>query len=231
MAINKIQKEGVPRRNRAKIYEIVEDSERYPAKYALSLARDRAGHKTKSFRHFSGGERFTNRALRRLGFKVERIGTTYEVMEDLIDCATGETTEAEFDPKNLEDARARVAKQIAIRRGQPKFRRKLLEAYARRCAISGSNAEEALEACHIVPYKGPKTNDPSNGLLLRADLHTLFDLGLITIEPETKIVCVDTRLKDTDYATFQGTRVRDPIAERFKPNKDALLEHLNASKG
>lgn len=42
-----------------------------------------------------------------------------------------------------------------------------------------------MEAAHIRPYRGKKDNHPSNGLLLRADIHTLFDLNLVAIDPET----------------------------------------------
>jgi hypothetical protein len=55
---------------------------RYPAKYALSLAMDHSTGRSDSFRMFSGSETFANRVLRRLGFIVERIGTTAEFMED-----------------------------------------------------------------------------------------------------------------------------------------------------
>ena len=84
--------------------------------------------------------------------------------------------------KNHEDGRSRTIATVVRRRGQPEFRRALIEAYGGRCAISECDAEAALEACHIRPYMGPKTNALSNGLLLRADLHTLFDLGLLAID-------------------------------------------------
>ena len=56
-----------------------------------------------------------------------------------------------------------VIASIVRRRGQPEFRRALIEAYSGRCAISGCDAVDALEACHIVPYGGSQTNRVSNG--------------------------------------------------------------------
>lgn len=58
--------------------------------------------------------------------------------------------------------------------------------------MSGSTVVETLEAAHIVPYQGPGTNHSLNGLLLRADLHTLFDLGLLAIAAETLTILVAT---------------------------------------
>ena len=81
-----------------------------------------------------------------------------------------------FDVENIEDARKIVTVSIVQRQGQSKFRQELLAAYNSRCAITGCDIEPALEAAHIIPYKGTETNCPQNGLLLRADIHTLFDL-------------------------------------------------------
>jgi hypothetical protein len=68
-----------------------------------------------------------------------------------------------------------------------------------------------LDASHIVPYLGPETNHPSNGLILRADIHALFDLGLITIDPDSMTVVVAPSLRRSDYASLEGMRLRQPI--------------------
>src|SRR5207249_4315916 len=57
-----------------------------------------------------------------------------------------------FDPENTPDARRRILAQIVQRRGQGKFRRRLLQAYKHRCAITGCSIEQILEAVHITPY-------------------------------------------------------------------------------
>ena len=59
-----------------------------------------------------------------------------------------------FDPNNIEDARERVTASIVQRRGQPAFRRTLLKMYDQKCVITGYDVPEALEAAHILPYKG-----------------------------------------------------------------------------
>lgn len=78
-----------------------------------------------------------------------------------------------------EDARQRELRAVFLRRGQEKFRKDLINAYKSRCAVTGCNIVEILEAAHIIPYRGEHTNRCNNGLLLRADIHTLFDLGLL----------------------------------------------------
>ena len=88
-----------------------------------------------------------------------------------------------FNPSEMEDQRAKSIAEIVRRRGQAKFRKTLLEAYNSKCVVTGCDAAEALEAAHITPYLGEETNHPQNGLLLRADIHSLFDLGLLSVDP------------------------------------------------
>ena len=60
-----------------------------------------------------------------------------------------------------------------------------------------------MEAAHIIPYCLTQDNNISNGLLLRADLHTLFDFNLITIEPELKIVHFHEKLTKSNSYSFE----------------------------
>lgn len=82
------------------------------------------------------------------------------------------------------DWREVVERQIRERRGQQHFRDILRERYGDRCLVTGCEVLAVLEAAHIKPYQGEADNHPENGLLLRSDIHTLFDLDLIGIEPE-----------------------------------------------
>lgn len=134
-----------------------------------------------------------------------------------------------FDPESVTDGRQRVLAQIVRRRGQPEFRRQLIAAYGGHCAISGCDAVEALEAAHILPYRGPATNELSNGLLLRADLHTLFDLGLISIDPTTLEVLIAPSLARSSYAELAGKRIRVPDGPRARPNTQCLALHRSWS--
>lgn len=84
-------------------------------------------------------------------------------------------------PITLEDHRERVTAEIVVRRGNKSFRDKALKNFGGRCAISGWKVEAVLEAAHIVPHLGYHTDLADNALLLRADLHTLFDLELLRV--------------------------------------------------
>ncbi len=128
-------------------------------------------------------------------------------------------------------ARKEDAKASAIRQGQPRFRRRLLKEYGKRCAVTGytanGDAESVLEACHIRTFPGQNMdlNSPSNGLLLRADIHTLFDRGLIGIDPDTWKVRIRKELQGTQYRELAGEDVCLPDNRDFWPNPDVLREH------
>ena len=104
-----------------------------------------------------------------------------------------------YIPTSLMTAQKQIIKCITQRKGQPQFRTDLLAAYNYRCAITGCDAQEALEAAHIKPYCETGNNNITNGLLLRADIHTLFDLNLIAIEPVNYKIYLAPSLKSSSY--------------------------------
>jgi putative restriction endonuclease len=120
------------------------------------------------------------------------------------------------------DARLRVYRQIVARRGQAGFRAALLEAYRGRCAVTGFDAAAALEGAHLRPYRGPESNAVTNGLLLRADIHTLFDLGLLAPDPLTRVIVVSKLLAGTQYEALSNSRLADSAETRQRPNQEAL---------
>ncbi|MDC8744699.1 HNH endonuclease [Xanthomonas campestris pv. campestris] len=122
------------------------------------------------------------------------------------------------------DARVWAMRAVAQRRGQSFFRNQLLDAYGSRCAITGCSAKEVLEAAHILPYRGDHTDRVDNGLLLRADLHTLFDCLLLWITPENKVALASSLLT-TDYLPLKGQTVRQPESKKNHPNPHHLREH------
>ena len=127
-------------------------------------------------------------------------------------------------PKNVTEAQEQIAATIAGRRGQHEFRQKLLRIY-KNCLITGCNAEEVLEAAHIQAYSEAGTFEVSNGLLLRADIHTLFDLGLITIDTADMTVITAEALKHTVYAEFNGKKLHFPNGSESVPDCKALHDH------
>jgi hypothetical protein len=139
------------------------------------------------------------------------------------------TEEGAFNPSGIADARDRVLSSIVRRRGQPAFRQHLLAAYEGRCAITGCNLEPVLEAAHIIPYRGPHTNHPCNGLLLRTDLHTLFDLKLVAIDVSTMSLLISPSLAGTCYEEYRGRPISLPNEPRSQPSRAALEQHRKES--
>lgn len=120
------------------------------------------------------------------------------------------------------DARLRIYRQIVARQGQSAFRAALLEAYEGRCAITGCDAVPALEGAHLRPYRGPRSNDVTNGLLLRADIHTLFDLQLVAPDPGTRNIVVSKLLAGTQYEALSTSLLFEPAAAWQRPSQEAL---------
>ncbi|KAF1072793.1 MAG: hypothetical protein GAK45_00066 [Pseudomonas citronellolis] len=130
-----------------------------------------------------------------------------------------------FNPSTIEDARKKVLAEIVRRQGQSGFRKALIKAYDSTCAITGCTLLPILEAAHVHPYRGKQTNVPSNGLLLRADIHTLFDLNLLAIDSATLTVLVAPELADTEYAALQGKSIRQAQYKNDRISVEALDWH------
>jgi hypothetical protein len=131
-------------------------------------------------------------------------------------------------PFDLPDA---VWEAIRQRRGQEAFRRKLLEAYGGRCAITGSDGDAALEVAYIVGTDETGPQEVPNGLLLRADVHTLFDLNLIRVHPRTRKIFVAEALKKGSYAKLIARQLRLPEKPEDRPSVEALQQRWDASGG
>ncbi|MCF6156446.1 MAG: HNH endonuclease [Candidatus Brocadia sp.] len=135
----------------------------------------------------------------------------------------------EFDPDIVVDERRKTLHDIVLRQGQPAFRKSLLDAYGGRCAITECDVVHVLESAHIYPYQGEETNTVTNGLLLRSDIHTLFDLHIITVHPETLKIHINPTLKDSLYWELNEKTLREPIDEASRPSKLALRKHFDSS--
>lgn len=177
------------------------------------------------FDDFSGGEATVEPQLVSLEFSVVRKGLLAKRERERLATKPGN----DDAPSNSADARTRILASIARRLGQPKFRRELLRAYSERCAISGEPALAVLEAAHIEPYRVRGLNTVTNGLLLRADLHTLFDLGLISFDEHDRLL-VAAVLDNSDYANLRGKPLRVPDVTAYRPSKQALAAHRSAGK-
>jgi len=137
----------------------------------------------------------------------------------------------EFEPV-LQDERSRIEQLAIAREGQGSFRVRVLDAYARRCAITGERALPVLDAAHIEPYRGPASNHVQNGLALRADIHRLYDAGYLTVTPAYRIE-VSRRLKDDFdngevYHRLGGANLSVlPSNPAERPSRQALEWHAS----
>ena len=142
----------------------------------------------------------------------------------LLDTNTALDDVGAFDPEGLDDTRQFALAQVCRRQGQSMFRAKLIQAYGGQCCITGTACLPVLEAAHICAYQGIDWNDVTNGLLLRADMHTLFDLRDIVIDADY-VVRTDGRLRDTEYADLDGVGLWLPEVENMRPSPLALAIH------
>jgi len=139
--------------------------------------------------------------------------------------ATNGTSSDTFDAENDQDLRERTLAQVARRRGQAAFRAALLEAYGSKCCVTGCALKDALEAAHIAPYRGDHSHHLQNGLLLRSDIHTLFDLGLLVVTESYRVKLATVALVDDSYVDLEGKPLELPVDQAHHPSLDALARH------
>lgn len=133
--------------------------------------------------------------------------------------ANRDDSDSDYSP-SIGDTRERIIRSINLRRGQGSFRKKLIRRYGACCMITGCELMDIIEAAHIWPYRGADDNHPENGLLLRADLHTLFDLDLLGINPEDLQVRIHQSAHAAGYKDLDGVNLRTVAG--FKPSGQAL---------
>ena len=113
--------------------------------------------------------------------------------------------------------------------GQGTFRIVVTDAYDRRCAVTEEKALPVLDAAHIRPFSELTTHDVRNGLLLRSDVHRLFDAGYLTVTPELRMEASNRLRDDFDdgktYLELHGRRVRAPEPAELRPDASALEWH------
>jgi putative restriction endonuclease len=138
--------------------------------------------------------------------------------------ADGASLQAEESPRYGEEFLTRA------RLGQGAFRVLVTDAYARRCAITGERTLPALEAAHIQPFAKSGPNVTANGLLLRSDLHKLFDSGYVSVTPDLSVE-VSRKIKEEfengrDYYALDGRKlVVVPAMEKDRPSSQFLEWH------
>jgi len=118
---------------------------------------------------------------------------------------------------------------IKPRLGQGAFRLFVIDSYERRCAVTGERTLPILDAAHIRAFGEGGEHLTSNGLLLRTDVHRLFDLGYVTVAPERRFIVSDRLRADfdngRDYYALDGRELRPPRNPEAMPSPEALRWH------
>jgi len=134
-------------------------------------------------------------------------------------------------PMEVREEGARYGSPILSfpRLGQGSFRIIVTDAYDRRCAVTNERTLPALDAAHIKPYSGSGKHSVENGLLLRRDLHALFDRGYMTVTPGLELE-VSRRIREEfengrDYYRLHGNLIRSPANPLHRPSVEYLEWH------
>uniref|UniRef100_UPI0025F270AB HNH endonuclease n=1 Tax=unclassified Thalassolituus TaxID=2624967 RepID=UPI0025F270AB len=132
------------------------------------------------------------------------IQAMYDQLEDDSDSAPLRATpEAESSLIGL-DQRTRSSRVQVLRIGQKEFRDLVVRRYSGQCCFTGCTEAAVLEAAHIMPYMGDHSNLIDNGLLLRVDLHRLFDRFLISVNPDDLSLAISKNIHDAYYQSLSG---------------------------
>lgn len=118
---------------------------------------------------------------------------------------------------------------VEPRLGQGAFRIAVTQAYDAACAVTGEHSLPALEAAHVMPFSDGGPHSLGNGLLLRADVHRLFDKGYVTVTPDY-VFRASERLMDDfhngrEYLRHDGSAVRVPSLVAERPDRELLEWH------
>jgi putative restriction endonuclease len=138
----------------------------------------------------------------------------------------GQPQKASMD---IEHARFGGPQLIRPRLGQGAFRVLVTDIYQRRCAVTQERTLPALEAAHIRPYGDGGEHEARNGLLLRRDIHSLFDAGYVTVTPDLRFE-VSRRIREEfnngkHYYALHGRAIDAPTGVGQRPDPDALIWH------
>jgi putative restriction endonuclease len=134
-------------------------------------------------------------------------------------------------PVGFAEEQPRYGEPVLVRPrlGQGAFRVVVTDNYQRRCAVSGERTLPALDAAHIRPFSDGGSHEASNGILLRRDIHSLFDSGYVTISPEMKFEvsrCIKEEFENgRHYYALHGQTIAKPDELMRQPDVSALIWH------
>jgi putative restriction endonuclease len=140
----------------------------------------------------------------------------------------------ELDPSGPWQLPGPVYREPALARqrlGQQAFQAVIFAAYQRRCAVTGAKIRPVLQAAHIKPLPAGGEHRTDNGLLLRSDVHTLYDRGYLAVDPRHRLV-VSRRLREEfgngeEFYARAGSEIDLPRRRADRPNREFLEWHID----
>jgi putative restriction endonuclease len=161
------------------------------------------------------------------------VGEGNRILRECMERATGglHYWNVDADPLLVAENYARygAAVEVRPRLGQGLFSLAVRDAYHGACAVTGEHSLPALEAAHILPYGQGGEHRVDNGLLLRSDLHRLYDRGYVTVTPDY-VFRVSDRLRDEfqngrSYYGLDGAKIAVPSRQLLWPKRELLEWH------
>ncbi|KVX00447.1 HNH endonuclease [Shewanella frigidimarina] len=123
--------------------------------------------------------------------------------------------ESERSDKTFNDEMQLVA--IKTRKGQPYLRKILLDKYKSTCIVTGCKIESLLEAAHILPHSENGSYNFDNGLLLRSDIHNLFDSNLLSINSDG-VLYISNGCHGSEYEKYNNIKVLEVDSDVLRIN-------------
>jgi putative restriction endonuclease len=118
---------------------------------------------------------------------------------------------------------------VTPRLGQGLFSIEVRDAYKGACAVTHEHSSPVLEAAHIIPYSQGGVHRVDNGILLRRDIHRLFDLGYVTVTSDYKFRVGERLRKEFHngrcYYNLDKRLIALPEQIKLKPEKEFLNWH------
>mgnify|MGYP000889333821 CR=1 FL=1 len=157
---------------------------------------------------------------------VRKAGRAIERVAARVDLAWQEGQDLQIDA-----AHGFASALVRVRRGQRRFRQQLLASQGRSCAFTGGAPTRVLEAGHLYSYAQVGVHEKHGGLMLRRDIHRLFDDGLLAVNPSTLQVDVGSELEEfPQYARLHEQALTLPLLDRqVEWLEKHWLEHRSAS--
>ncbi len=175
---------------------------------------------------------FTKNIVRFKGYDLRGSGAHVDLMfETMLRRAEVRITDVTGEPTMAPGPVFGRDRLVKARIGQQAFKGLVLTSYERRCAITGNHIQPTLEAAHIRPVSLDGENRLDNGLLLRSDVHTLFDLGYLGINPRYELQ-VSPRLRQDwgngkEFYERAGRGISIPRVRANRPDREAVEWHLD----